>query len=159
MIWAAIFGHEQSDAVLLERDFESKKHGYSSRSYIKVLENIPSCWEPGRIYMQDNAKIHKSHATMKWFRDNGIDLLEFPPYSPDLNPIEQLWFHLKELVNILDPELRDFKAGEEELRERLTSAVQRAWLCISPERIRALVESMDTRINAVIEAEGWYTRF
>jgi len=77
--------------VLLERDFESAKHGYSAKSYIKVLEeNIPSCWEPGRIYMQDNAKIYKAHTTMKWFRDNGIDLLEFPAYLLDLNPIKQL---------------------------------------------------------------------
>jgi hypothetical protein len=55
--------------------------------------------------------------------------------------------------------LKTLKAGEEELRERLAAAVERAWLLISPERIRGLIESMDTRINAVIEAEGWYTRF
>jgi len=85
--------------------------------------------------------------------------MDFPPFSPDLNPIEHLWFELKQLVNVIDPGLRTFRGSEEVLRERLGNAVRRAWLNISPERIRGLVESMDTRINAVIEAEGWYTRF
>lgn len=42
---------------------------------------------------------------MEWFENMGIELLEWPPYSPDLNPIEQLWFKLKQLVNIIDPKL------------------------------------------------------
>ena len=38
-------------------------------------------------------------------------------------------------------------------------AVSRAWSEIPEKRIEELVKSMETRINAVIEAEGWYTRF
>jgi len=39
MVWAAIWGAGISDLYPLERDFESKKHGYSAASYIKILEN------------------------------------------------------------------------------------------------------------------------
>lgn len=109
--------------------------------------------------MQDNAKIHKAKKTMKWFEDRGIELLEWPPYSPDLNPIEQLWFELKCLVNVIDPGLAEVTSTDEATMERFTAAIQRAWASITPERIRGLVESMDERINAVIAAEGWYTRF
>jgi len=40
MVWAAFWGKgERSKLFVLERDFESKKHGYSANSYIEVLEN------------------------------------------------------------------------------------------------------------------------
>jgi len=45
---------------LLDRDFESKKHGYSAASYIKVLNhNLTGIWEPELLFMQDNASIHR----------------------------------------------------------------------------------------------------
>jgi transposase len=75
----------------LNRDFESKKHGYSAKSYLEVLEDqLPTCWEPGLIFMQDNASIHTAKVVKKWFKDIGIPLLDWPPYSPDLNLIEQV---------------------------------------------------------------------
>lgn len=43
----------------MERDIDAKKNGYTQNSYLKVLEdNIPTLWEPGLIFMQDNAPIH-----------------------------------------------------------------------------------------------------
>lgn len=109
--------------------------------------------------MQDNAKIHKAKKTLKWFEDMGIELIEWPPYSPDLNPIEQLWFELKELINVIDPGLQEITSKSEETMLRFGRAINRAWAEISCERVRGLVESMDSRVNAVIDAKGWYTRF
>ena len=45
--------------VISLRDFESKKHRYSTNSYLEVLEDqIEKCWQPGLIFIQDNASIH-----------------------------------------------------------------------------------------------------
>ena len=72
---------------------------YSAASYIEVLEeNIPQIWEPGLLFMQNNAPIYTAHVVRRWFKDIGVDVLEWPPYSPDLNPIKHLWFRLKQLV-------------------------------------------------------------
>jgi transposase len=38
--------------------------------------------------MQDNALIYTAKKVKQWFEDNGIDTSDWPPYSPDLNPIE-----------------------------------------------------------------------
>jgi len=39
MVWAAIWATETFNLYPLERDFESKKHGYSANNYIKILED------------------------------------------------------------------------------------------------------------------------
>jgi len=65
--------------------------------------------------MQDNASIHTSYAVRKWFEDIDIPLADHPPYSPDLNPIEHIWWHLKNYVLRLHPELEDGGKGEKDL--------------------------------------------
>ena len=60
MVWGAFWGSERSDLYLLDRDFEFKKHGYSAAFYIQILEyNLTVIWEPGLVFMQDNAPIHR----------------------------------------------------------------------------------------------------
>jgi len=160
MVWAAIWGDNCSDLIQLERDFDSKKNGYSSKSYLKVIEEIlPTIYEPGMVFMQDNAPIHVSHESKDWFADMGIKLLEWPSYSPDLNPIENLWFPLKEGVYIEEPGIEDITGGEDKIRNILFQASEASWSKLRSELVHNCIESMPRRLEAVIEAEGWYTGY
>jgi hypothetical protein len=50
-------------------------------------------------YQQDNAPAHKAASTRRWLENHHIRVIEWPPYSPDLNPIENLWALLKQEVH------------------------------------------------------------
>jgi hypothetical protein len=160
MIWAAIWGSAHSEITFLERDFESKKQGYSAKSYLEVLEaNLFSIWEPGLEFMQDNAPIHSARQIQQWFKDNGIPLMKWPPFSPDLNPIEHAWAKLKELIYKLDPELAAIRGNNEEVRATFMRLIEKAWEELGQDYFDGLIRSMDSRVNAVLLAKGWYTKY
>lgn len=53
---------------------------------------------PGDIVIMDNLGSHKSAAVRRAIRQAGAKLLFLPPYSPDLNPSEQVFAKLKRLL-------------------------------------------------------------
>ena len=53
---------------------------------------------PGDVVIMDNLGSHKSKAVRRAIRQAGAHLLFLPPYSPDLNPIEQVFAKLKTLL-------------------------------------------------------------
>jgi transposase len=56
-----------------------------------VLDNeLAGHHQEGLIFMQDNALIHTAHKVKAWFKEQRIPVADWPPFSPDLNPIEQL---------------------------------------------------------------------
>ncbi len=57
---------------------------------------------PGDIVVLDNLGSHKSPAVRRAIRAAGAHLLFLPPYSPDLNPIEQVFAKLKALLRKAD---------------------------------------------------------
>jgi len=85
--------------------------------------------------------------------------LEWPPYSPDLNPIEHLWFRLKQLVYNVRPDIEQVRGDAERVREALYEALERAWTMIPEELLLDLVRSIEKRVQAVIQAEGWYIKY
>ena len=91
MVWTAFWGGGVSDLYLLKRDWEVKKMGYSANSYIDVLDqNLVEFYELSQIFMQNNAPIYTAKKVRLWFKMYGVEVIEWPFYSLDLNPIEYL---------------------------------------------------------------------
>jgi transposase len=54
--------------------------------------------QPGQIVIMDNATFHKGGRISQLIEGTGCQLLYLPPYSPDLNKIEQCWSWLKSRI-------------------------------------------------------------
>jgi len=71
-------------------------NGLSFAAYVEQFL-VPTL-APGDIVIMDNLASHKRPAIRQAIRAAGARLLFLPPYSPDLNPIEQVFAKLKHLL-------------------------------------------------------------
>ena len=142
------------------RDFESKKHEYSAKSYIEVLDaRVREYYTNDLVFMQDNASIHTAQTVKDWFQENGVRTTDWPPYSLDLNPIENAWSELKKLAMKMFPEVMKSTGKSEEVIKAIEEALKAAWDALPDSLFESLVESMERRIDACILAKGWHTKY
>jgi hypothetical protein len=80
MVWGCFWDIGRTGLYIMDRDFESKKHGYSANSYLEVLNAevapVYANLGPGYIFMQDNALIHRAIKVREWFIREGIYTVE-----------------------------------------------------------------------------------
>jgi len=92
--------------------------------------------ERGQIVVMDNLSVHKSKRVQRLIEQAGAALLFLPPYSPDLNPIEEAFSKLKASLR---------KAGAR-TREALVEATGRALDAITLEDIRGFFSHCGYRL-------------
>ena len=103
------------------------------------------------IFQHDNDPKHAAHETKRWLSEHRIKVLDWPAYSPDLNPIEHLW-------NEMDHRLRKLP-GNISNKDDLWNKIQQVWNEVDIEFCLKLIDTMPQRIADVLKASGGYTRW
>ena len=163
MIWGCFVGRSTGGIVQLNGDSSSARGGVTGRVVLdEALQPcLPSLFDdhPERIFMQDNAPVHRWHLAQEWLQEQEWMLMDWPPYSPDLNPIEHVWHVLKRWIHKHYPELLTMTGSKEQIKDKIWAAAEEAWYDIKPEFLWSLIESMPNRVQAVLNAHGGYTRY
>ena len=79
---------------------------------------------------------------MEWLDEQDYSIMSWPLYSPDLNPIEIVWYMMKVWVHNHYPKLRTIKLGPERVKTAIETAVKEAWKAVREGYLKKLLESM-----------------
>ena len=126
--------------------------------YVEILQDdlLGSFHDLGLNYrhfwfQQDNDPKHTSKLVKAWFEKKHVDLLSWPPNSPDISIIENLWDYLDCRIRARCP----LPKSEEDL----WVALQEEWYKIDLDYIAKLYDSLPSRIASVELAKGGNTRY
>lgn len=130
-------------------EINERLNGHGYKQLLEQHLNFREIIRTNKIFQHDNAPIHKAQCVTRWFEETALRVLDWPPQSPDLNPIENVWSHIKAK---LDQHQISSKA-------MMRTEIQRIWQEIPPEYLHGLIQSMPRRIAAVIANKGGATNY
>jgi hypothetical protein len=109
---------------------------------IKVIPEFKQVFKAnGLVWEQDNAPVHKPSRSYPAMQMN---VLSWPPKSPDLSPVEQCWSILKDVIAG-----RIFQDDD-----KLFAALKKAWDQIPNSTIENLRTSLEARLKTCLELNG-----
>ena len=154
LFWGCFNEDVQGPGIFWEKDWGTiNSESYCAHTVPIIHGWIELCHRNGVSLklMQDGAPGHAAGDTRTELRERGIEVIHWPAFSPDLNPIEQVWHIMKNYLQDNFPEKLSY--------DRLREAVKEAWANVGPYEFRELVESMLARCQAVIDANGLFTKY
>ncbi len=144
MVWGAVRGDGYRLLIRCENNVDSCE-------YQRILSvAFPVICSSRTLFQHDGAPAHRSRSTSDFLRRKAVRLLpDWPPQSPDLNIIENMWDELKRRISFFKPITLD----------ELWEVAQREWKAIPNESICKLYDSMPRRVSAVLKNKGGNTKY
>lgn len=146
MVWAGMSIHTKTPMVLVNGNL-------TAQVYQNAILNpvVVPLFQQHRnmILMQDGAPAHTARNTTAFLRRNRVNVLPWPAKSPDLNPIENVWAEMTRRVYGQQPQ------NLQQLRQRIVQV----WNGLPQGFFRNFILSMRARCQAVVRANGGYTRY
>lgn len=148
MVWGCFGGDKVGDLIKIEGIMDQK--AYHNIIQRHVLPSGKKIYRGGYTFMQDNDPKHTSKLNKNYLKTleerKELKMMDWPPQSPDLNPIELLWEELDRRVRELQPT----SAAD------LWKILQECWENITPETLMKLVKRMPRLCRAVIKNRGYF---
>lgn len=143
MFWGCFSRVGLGPLVALEGNLNSVK-------YLDLLENVLlpelNAVDTPMVFMQDNAPSHSAGIVSQFFDQHDIERLVWPPQSPDINPIENLWAIIKAKMQKKFPIPKT--------RDELIEQVFAIWSDIDMQLLEKLSDSIFKRMEEVLKRKG-----
>ncbi|UYV84228.1 hypothetical protein LAZ67_X001593, partial [Cordylochernes scorpioides] len=136
MVWGAIAYDSRSPLLRIQGTMTAQRYvdDVLRPGTLPYLQGVPNA-----LYQQDNARPHTARISQQALQD--VQMLPWPPYSPDLSPIEHVWDIIGRRLHAL-PQPRS--------EDELWQMVEREWRAIPQDAIRTLIDSLPRRVAACI---------
>ena len=150
MIWAAFGNSKLGRLFFVEQNAKMNAAMYKMvlQKHLKASMRMTGT----EVFMQDGAPCHTARSVTAWLNDQDVPVLDWIGQSCDLNPIENLWRELKQIIVGMEAatNLTD-----------LAKKISRAWKILGRKKefLAALTYSMPSRVQAVVDAEGDVTKY
>ncbi|UYV77339.1 hypothetical protein LAZ67_15000549 [Cordylochernes scorpioides] len=141
MVWGAIAYDSRSPLLRIQGTMTAQRYVDDVLRPVTLpyLQGVPNA-----LYQQDNARPHTARISQQALQD--VQMLPWPPYSPDLSPIEHVWDIIGRRLHAL-PQPRS--------EDELWQMVEREWRAIPQDAIRTLIDSLPRRVAACIAVREW----
>lgn len=142
-LWGCICSEGLGHAELYAGSLDSTRHRDILRH--SLIKSFRQFYPDGPwFFQQDNARFHTTPETITYLHEKGVTLIEWPPWSPDLNPIENLWNVLKCRVYARFPQ------SMEEMEQR----IREEWAATDLKFISHICRSMPRRLQLLLDNNG-----
>ena len=150
MVWAGISKKGKFPLIFIEPGVKVNAEYYLDQVLKKVVKPYgDTIYKNGHwVFQQDSAPAHKAKVTQAWCRHNlpgFIDASEWPPSSPDLNPLDFcIWGYLESKVN----------EKRHPTLDSLRASVMKEWDDLPMNVVRAAIDSWPARLRSCIKNKG-----
>ncbi|CAD5207521.1 unnamed protein product [Bursaphelenchus okinawaensis] len=150
MVWAGVCASGKTSLIFVDKGVKINKKVYQK----DILEAVVLPWSREHFkntkwtFQQDSAPAHKAKTTQEWCRTHFPDFItsaEWPPYSPDFNPMDySIWSILEARVC----------CRRHQTLESLKQALIEEWDKLSPQDLRPIGENFVKRLRLCVAAKG-----
>lgn len=150
MVWAAITSIGKSPLVFIDQGVKMNQEIYQK----KILESTLLPWatelfpEQKWTFQQDSAPSHAATDTQQWIRSHTPDFIskeEWPPYSPDLNPLDFSVWGILESKACMKPH---------QSLASLKRSLKKAWADLPLTTVAKITDQFPKRLRSCIDASG-----
>ncbi|UYV84834.1 hypothetical protein LAZ67_X003652 [Cordylochernes scorpioides] len=145
MVWGAIAYDSRSPLLRIQGTMTAQRYVDDVLRPVTLpyLQGVPNA-----LYQQDNARPYTARISQQALQD--VQMLPWPPYSPDLSPIEHVWDIIGRRLHAL-PQPRS--------EDELWQMVEREWRAILQDAIRTLIDTLPRRVAACIAVRADLVKF
>lgn len=142
-LWGCICAEGLGHAELYAGSLDSTRHRDILRH--SLLKSFREFYPSGPWnFQQDNVRFHTTPETVTYLHEKGVTLIEWPPWSPDLNPIENVWNVLKARVYARFPQSM----------EEMETVIREEWAELDLKFISRICRSMPRRLQLLLDNNG-----
>ncbi|GFU23955.1 transposable element Tc3 transposase [Trichonephila clavipes] len=145
LVWGGIMLNGRTELHIFDRGSVIRDH-YCEEVLLPHVRLFRGAIGPDFIFMDDNARPHRTLAVEELLESEDITRMDWPAYSPDLNPIEHVWDALGRRIAARLHHLENIQQLKQMLIEE--------WALLPQEMLHQLVLSMRRRCEATIAVRG-----